>query len=186
MNNVETVNICGVCFLMDESAAGKLKQYLYDYEKSLSRPDEAKEIMEDVEARVAEIFHDGLHYSNQVVDEKMVNDLIAKLGRVDAPRTEMPNESRQSEKKVRHRYYRDKSDLVLGGVCSGLAAYLGQDNISLVRLAMALLAIFTGGTIVILYLVIWLVVPAAETVAQKLELRGLPMTPENVRKYSQN
>lgn len=53
---------------------------------------------------------------------------------------------------------RDLSNNVLGGVCSGLAKYLDIDPIA-VRIAF-LLAFFFWGIGPLIYLIMWLVVPA--------------------------
>lgn len=55
------------------------------------------------------------------------------------------------------RLYRSAHDRILGGVCGGLGAYLGVDP-NLIRLAFVLLALFSGAG-VILYLVLWLILP---------------------------
>lgn len=56
------------------------------------------------------------------------------------------------------RLVRDRDDRMLGGVCAGLAHYLGVD-VTLVRLLTVLGAIFSVGTVVLAYLVAWILVP---------------------------
>lgn len=56
------------------------------------------------------------------------------------------------------RLYRGRTDRMLGGVCGGLAAYLGIDS-TLVRLFFVLLALPGAGIGVILYLILWVIVP---------------------------
>lgn len=55
--------------------------------------------------------------------------------------------------------YRDTSDKMIGGVCSGLAHYFDIDT-TLVRVAAVTLAIIGGGG-VIAYLVLWVVMNPA-------------------------
>lgn len=56
------------------------------------------------------------------------------------------------------RLVRDTHDQMVGGVCSGLAHYLGVD-VTLVRLLTVLGAIFSAGSVALAYLVAWILVP---------------------------
>lgn len=58
---------------------------------------------------------------------------------------------------------RDVQNGVLGGVCAGLADYLKVDVV-LVRVVTALLIVFSFFTGVIAYLVMWMIIPARQTV----------------------
>lgn len=55
------------------------------------------------------------------------------------------------------RLYRDTSNQVIGGVCSGLGNYLNIDPV-VVRIIFVLLALFGGGGIII-YILLWIFVP---------------------------
>lgn len=59
---------------------------------------------------------------------------------------------------MNRRLYRSRTDTVLGGVASGLAAYLDADP-ALVRIAWAILVVVTGGAALLAYIVAWIVVP---------------------------
>lgn len=61
---------------------------------------------------------------------------------------------------MNRRLYRSRTDSVLGGVCGGVAEYLDADP-SIVRIIWAILGIVTGGVFVVLYIVMWIVVPEA-------------------------
>jgi phage shock protein C len=63
------------------------------------------------------------------------------------------NEANGMKTLVRTRHGR-----MLAGVCSGLAAYFGVD-VTLIRLAAALITVFTGGMGALAYLVAWAVIP---------------------------
>jgi phage shock protein C len=56
------------------------------------------------------------------------------------------------------RIYRERFDKKLAGVCGGLAQYARFDP-SIIRLIFILLAIFTGGLFIAMYLILWLVLP---------------------------
>jgi phage shock protein C len=55
------------------------------------------------------------------------------------------------------RLYRSRSDRMIGGVCGGLATYLGVDA-SLVRV-LAVLSLLLPGPQIIAYLLAWIIVP---------------------------
>lgn len=56
--------------------------------------------------------------------------------------------------------HRSRSDVMLGGVCGGLAEDLDVDP-ALLRIAAVTLALFTGGAAALVYLAAWILVPAA-------------------------
>jgi phage shock protein C len=53
---------------------------------------------------------------------------------------------------------RRREDRILAGVCAGLADYFDVD-VNLIRLIVAVVAVFTGGVGVLAYLVAWVVIP---------------------------
>lgn len=59
------------------------------------------------------------------------------------------------------KFYRDKSQGVIAGVCAGLAAYFGV-SVVLLRLIFLLLA-FSGGPAVAAYLILWVILPEKAT-----------------------
>ena len=59
---------------------------------------------------------------------------------------------------MRRRLYRSRRDSILGGVAGGVADYLDVDP-SIVRIVWAVLALLTGGLFLVLYIVMWIVVP---------------------------
>ncbi len=58
------------------------------------------------------------------------------------------------------RLYRSRDERVLAGVAGGVAEYFELDP-ALVRVAWAILILATGGAFLLLYIVMWLVVPEA-------------------------
>jgi phage shock protein C len=61
---------------------------------------------------------------------------------------------------MNRRLYRSQSESILGGVAGGVAEYIDYDP-AIVRAVWALLALITGGAFLILYIVMWVVVPMA-------------------------
>ncbi|MBM7459669.1 PspC domain-containing protein [Rhodococcus coprophilus] len=55
-------------------------------------------------------------------------------------------------------FVRSSSQRMLGGVCGGLAEYFGVD-VNLVRAIAVLAAFVTGGTAILVYLALWMLLP---------------------------
>lgn len=186
MKKVIEVSIGGINFTVEDDAYFRLKEYLKRFEETIPDKQEAREVMEDVEARVAEILQKELKYSNQVVDMKQVQTVIDHLGEVEVNTSSQESGSDynydKDYTKGDKRMYRDVDEKMVAGVCSGLALYLGID-VTIVRILFAVMT-FLYGTALLVYIVLWLVMPRALTVAQKLEVRGYAPTAENIRKFT--
>jgi len=181
MKKVIDISLGGSSFSMEEDAYYMLRDYLDRFEKTMSDRKEAEEVMEDVELRVAEIFQKELKYPGQAVNVSLVKVVINHLGELEKDSVDN-NYSEQTEPKAAKRLYLDQDDKKLGGVCSGLAIYLGIDA-TVVRIIFLIL-FFGYGTGLIAYIIFWIVTPKALTIPQKLEMRGIPVTAENIKRYS--
>ncbi len=53
--------------------------------------------------------------------------------------------------------FRSETDRMIGGVCGGLAEYFNIDS-TIVRLIFALIIVY-GGTGLVLYIILWIVIP---------------------------
>jgi phage shock protein C len=56
------------------------------------------------------------------------------------------------------RLYRSARDAMLGGVCGGLGEYFNFDP-TIIRLLFVLLAFVTGGAALLVYFILWIIVP---------------------------
>ncbi|MDR3351119.1 MAG: PspC domain-containing protein [Prevotellaceae bacterium] len=177
MKKIITANIGGKSFMTDEDAFVKLQNYLDSFKATIAHPKDAEEIMEEIEFRVAEILQEHLHNEMQSVNCAMVNIVIAQLGKPEGEREHKytPYPPPPSRKRL----YRDPDNRMLGGVCSGVAAFFNLDTL-LVRIIFLVMLIF-GGVGFWLYIVLWITAPAARTIAEKLEMRGEPATAENIK-----
>ena len=179
------VGIGGFGFMIDEDAYYRLNNYLNRFKSALGSGKESSEVMSDVEQRIAELFRQELRYKEEVVSLALVEKVIACLGFPDGVgQTDEFAFDRGYDTYSRpcKRLYRDPDDKMLGGVCSGLAAYFDTE-IVLIRVILLVAIICCFGIPV--YILLWIAVPLARTAAQKLEMRGLPVTAENLRKAAQ-
>ena len=79
------------------------------------------------------------------------------------------------------RLYRDGDNEILGGVAYGLGNYFGIDP-ALVRV-LFILSIFIGGFGILAYLILWVSIPEAKTVGEKMNMKGYSLTLENIEKF---
>lgn len=192
MKRTLTVNLGGVAFTIDDDAYDMLKEYLKKIERHFPNQSD-REILSDVETRIAELFTERLGRNRQVVDIDDVQYAVSTLGNPDQfdddDSTDHADSSGAStsadERKSRraHRkFYRDTDNCILGGVASGLASYLGWDT-TLVRLLLIVVLVLGFGYIIPAYLIVWLIAPEAKTTSQKLEMKGVEPSIENILNY---
>ena len=186
MNKTVNINLAGTFFHIDEDAFVKLQKYLDAIKKSLSDPQGSDEIIRDIEARIAELFSEKLERSTQVVTVKEVDEVIAVMGQPEdyAVDEELFEDTPKSQKRSRSGHkqlFRDVDNKYISGVSSGLGHYLGIDAIW-IRLIWVFLTLFSGGTTIFIYILFWILVPAAETTSDKLKMTGEPINISNIEK----
>jgi phage shock protein PspC (stress-responsive transcriptional regulator) len=171
------INLGGYPFNVDEDAYERLRQYMKSLEKEFSGESSASEIMADIEGRIAELFKMRLNAYKQVITMKDVEEVMAILGSPEVISGNSTSDERPP--RSQRRIYRDPDRRVFGGVCAGISAYLDWDPL-IMRIIFSIL-IIAGGFGLGLYLILWIVLPEAKTTAQKLEMRGDPVTVENIK-----
>jgi phage shock protein PspC (stress-responsive transcriptional regulator) len=191
MKKAQSINLHNMHFLIDEDALNTLEDYLKKIAGYFRTQKEGEEIMEDIEARISELFIDRTSSRKEIITLEDVEAVIGVMGMPedfedtageDAQDASKDSSQRGSgtEKKYR-RMYRDPDKRILGGVCSGLGAYWGIDPVIL-RL-LFLIAFFGFGVGLLIYLVLWIVMPEATTTAQKLEMRGEPVNISSIGNF---
>ena len=183
MKKTFTINISGTVFHIEEDAYEVLQKYLINLKNHFGASEEGKEILADIEARIAEIFIEKSTNEQKVVTIDMVNTAIEIMGTPEDFVEEESEEEYQptEEAKRKRRLYRDPDHRVIGGVCGGLGAYFNMDPVILRIIFVALLFI-TGGTAFLAYIILWIAVPKAKNTAQRLEMRGQEATVKNIEK----
>lgn len=183
MKKTYTIHLSGSVFHIEEDAYEVLQKYLISLKSYFGDGDEGREILADIEFRIAEIFTSRITEDKKVVTMEWVNEVIEVMGTPENFSESEGNEEPFGEKtKNKKRLYRDPEQKVLGGVCGGLAAYVSMDPV-VVRLIAVLLLFATSGVAIIAYLVLWIVIPNAVNAAQKLEMHGEEVTVKNIEKF---
>ncbi len=173
-----SVNISGVIFQVDEDAYEKLHRYLDRLNLHFANTEGRDEIIADIEQRIAEMLTQKLG-DHRVVSLSHIDEVIAALGEpvdFDDGATEEPIRGRR----YRRRLYRDPDDKVLGGVAGGMGSYFNTDPLWF-RIAFIVLTVF-GGSGILVYLILWLIIPEARTAAERLEMRGEEININNIER----
>ena len=185
MNKTVSISLAGFSFMIEEHAYEKLNKYLQALRNSLEK-DEADEVMYDIEIRIAEIFRENLD-KREVVNSDDVEKVIAQLGTPEAIEGQSEENVGQetSQEKTRKELFRDMKRGKIAGVCAGLAQYFGMD-ISLMRIIWILVFIFTVGFVsVVAYVILWVVLPEAETASDFLKMQGKPINFDSLKEAGQ-
>jgi len=177
MKTTVNINLGGYAFNLDDDAYERLRQYMKSLEKEFSGEPSSAEIMSDIEGRIAELFKMRLNPYKQVITMKDVEEVMAILGSPEVISGGEPSDA--SPPRSQRRIYRDPDRRIIGGVCAGISAYLNWDP-WIMRIIFAVL-ILPGGFGLALYVILWIVLPEAKTTAQKLEMRGDPVTVDNIK-----
>lgn len=194
MKKVLNISLGNRTFTLEEDAYTRLREYLDHFRARLaSTPGTPNnldaEVMEDLEDRIAELFQQEIGTEGRVVRLDVVERVTRQLGMPDgAPESTTQAEGASSASSYSYeiptskRLYRDFDNRRIAGVCSGLAIYLDLDVV-LTRILMLVALIF--GTVGFwIYVICWIAVPEAITPAQKCEMHGLPITAENMAKFT--
>lgn len=188
MKRTFTINLSGIVFHIDDDAYSKLQSYLDSISSKYMQTPDGQEIINDIEARIAELCQAKLSPSKQVITIEDVIDVIGILGEpqefefqdetfFNEPGNEEKTTSKEKYRTGKH-VYRDPDNRLIGGVAAGLAAYFGVDVV-IVRVVFVVTFLLFGP---LLYLALWIIIPEASTVAQKLEMHGEPVNISNIEK----
>lgn len=182
MNKTTNIHLAQTLFSIDENAYALLKKYLENLELLFKNTEGAKDILEDIEARIAELFN-GLKKDNlYVISVEDVEQVIETLGTPAdlAEEEEEVNESSTSYNGAK-KLFRDPDDRFLGGVAGGLSHYVGLDSVW-IRLILLILFFSSVGGVVLVYILLWILIPEAKTTAEKLMMKGEPVNVSNIKK----
>lgn len=197
MNKTLSIGLAGFSFTIEEHAYIKLSDYLAALRNSLDS-NEADEVMHDIEIRMVEIFKDSLG-KREVINDLDVEKVIAQIGQPEL--IEEQEEAYYSEKTKKFQQnsnrrtaeqkqlFRDPEKQKIAGVCAGLAHYLGMDIAAMraIWIGLFLILIPVPGSpmlMVFLYIILWLVMPKAESASDFLKMKGKPMNFDNLKEES--
>lgn len=179
MQRIIQITIAGRLIPIEEDGYMLLKDYISSLERHFDGEDGKREIIHDIEDRIAELFSIRLNAGAHAVDKTDVVKVIETLGPASAlndgkdaignPASHFPAPYARKDNHHGHyqyepsnrRLFRNPNDKVIGGVCSGVANYFDIDPV-IVRLIFAVM-FFTAGIGLLAYILAWIIIPAART-----------------------
>lgn len=180
MNEITKIHLGRQAFTIAVDAHKELQDYLRAIKRHMGDTDEA---VEEVELRMAELLVERGISGDKVVLSKDIDYLKEQLGK--------PGDFSDDEAEAVHedttapkRLYRDTENAMIAGVAAGIGKYLGIDALW-VRLVFVVL-VFTGGSGILIYVLLWLIVPEAKTPSDRLQMQGKPVTVDALKEVVEN
>jgi phage shock protein PspC (stress-responsive transcriptional regulator) len=174
MKKIININLSGRVIPIEDLAYEKLQAYIESLRRYFAHEEGRDEIINDIESRIAELMNDKVRKGAEAISDADVEEIISSMGRVEdfeaadkesaAEAQPSASASAQSSntytgtKKEKSRLYRDTNDRFIGGVCSGLAAYMNVDP-AIVRILFAIISFGGFGFGFLAYIVLWIVLP---------------------------
>lgn len=177
MNEVRKIHLGRQAFTIATDAYKALQDYLHAIQTQV----DDTEVVSEVEARMAELLTERGLGDEKVVLAADVAYLKEQLGKPE----DFTEEGEQDSKKQpmatssTKRLFRDTDNAMIAGVASGLGQYFGID--ALVFRLLFIMGVFTGGWGIVLYLLLWLLVPEAKTSSERLQMAGKPVTVNSLK-----
>ena len=215
MNEIKKCSIGGISFTLEQNAYDVLCTYIDSLKAAYKDDPDGEEILADIEARIAELILNtqpaDAVIARPLVDNiikqlGMPNEIDDEKAEHSAPHSPEHTDL-NGNPRIPRRLYRDLENSKLGGVCSGIAKYFDIDP-TWVRLAMfapLILSIFGQlnifdwhfmwkisslmgnlfSLLIVGYIIMWFVVPAASSARQKLEQQGERVTAQGIKANTQ-
>ena len=181
MNKATNIHLAQTLFSIDENAYVQLKNYLDRLERLFKNTEGAKDILEDIEARMAELFSERKKDERYVISVEDVQAVIDTLGSPEDLAGEDAEQEPIAASARPKKLFRDPDDRFIGGVAGGLSHYIGLDSVW-IRLIFLILFFSSVGGVVLVYILLWILVPEAKTTAEKLMMKGEPVNVSNIKK----
>lgn len=185
MKEITRIHLAKTPYDIELDAKEVLQKYLSEIKQMMGSED----TMYEIEARMVELLGERGVQSNGIITMSDVEDLRSKMGLPKEFSDSESNEDSQadltSSNSPAKRLMRDTDNAIFGGVCAGIAAYWGINPLW-VRLLFIISPFITFGTALLVYIIIWISLPEAKTAAEKLQMRGEPVTLDSLKKAANN
>jgi phage shock protein PspC (stress-responsive transcriptional regulator) len=180
MKKVININFQGTIVPIEESSYELLQQYIESLRRYFANEEGRDEIINDIESRISELFQQRLKGGSTCITDDDVNAIIKNMGRPEdfeeaeqAENNESINGNKSEKSKTFYgdfswkgkRLYRDENNKILGGVCSGIAAYFGIDPV-IVRILF-----IVSGIGLLAYILLWMFVPGSNSLENGVRKR---------------
>lgn len=185
MKEITRIHLAKTPYDIELDAKEVLQKYLSEIKQMMGSED----TMYEIEARMVELLGERGVHNNGIITMSDVEDLRSKMGLPKEFSDSESNEDSQADltpsNSPAKRLMRDTDNAIFGGVCAGIAAYWGINPLW-VRLLFIISPFITFGTALLVYIIIWISLPEAKTAAEKLQMRGEPVTLNSLKKAANN
>lgn len=185
MKEITRIHLAKTPYDIELDAKEVLQKYLSEIKQMMGSED----TMYEIEARMVELLGERGVQNNGIITMSDVEDLRSKMGLPkefsDSESTEDSQADLTPSNSPAKRLMRDTDNAIFGGVCAGIAAYWGINPLW-VRLLFIISPFITFGTALLVYIIIWISLPEAKTAAEKLQMRGEPVTLDSLKKAANN
>ena len=188
MQKVVSISLNGNSYQLEEPGFDQLRAYLERAEARLKDSPDRAEVMSDLEQAISEKCRATLGPHKTVVNTAEVERIISEMGPVEAA-DERPADAGAegtagspppaSPLPPRKRLFKIREGAMWGGVCNGVAAYMGVD-VTWIRIGTVIVFLSTGGAILLVYLAMLVIVPYAETAEDRAAAFGVPFNTEDI------
>lgn len=189
MQKVVSISLNGIAYQLEEPGFERLRSYLERAELRLNGSPDRAEVMADLEQAIGEKCARLLGPHKSVVNSAELDRILEEMGPVESAEekaAEVPGgtpglgiSAASAGVAPRKRLYKIREGAVWAGVCNGLAAYLNID-VTWIRIAVALVTVFTSGLVLLAYIVMAFIVPTAETPEDRAAAFGMPFSAEEM------
>lgn len=165
MKTVINVSLSGHAktFQLEEDAYKALQAYLERARARLSRDPDHEEVLRDLEQSIGEKLAKSLRGDDRIVSRKEVEVVLEEIGAVNTGNGDAAPETTPFDRP--RRFCRIEQDKWFFGVCQGLSAY-SDITVEWVRSIFVIGTVFTGGALILLYLLLAFVLPLVQSRAE--------------------
>jgi phage shock protein PspC (stress-responsive transcriptional regulator) len=189
MQKVVSISLNGNSYQLEEPGFDLLRAYLERAESRLKDSPDRAEVMADLEQAISEKCRATLGPHKSVVNTAEVERIISEMGPVESADEKADAAAAAADGTAsapppspgmppRKRLYKIREGAMWGGVCNGLAAYMGAD-VTWVRIGAVVLTLFTG-VMIFVYLAMLIIVPYADTAEDRAAAFGVPFNTEDI------
>ena len=178
MKKIININLSGRVIPIEDSAYESLQRYIESLRRYFANEEGRDEIINDIESRIAELMNDKIRKGASAITDGDIQEIITSMGRIEdfeevdaangattasgsAQSTGSASYAQAQVKRPKGRLYRDASDKLLGGVCSGIANYMNVDP-AVVRLLFAIITFGGFGFGILIYILLWIILPVRD------------------------
>jgi len=184
MKDITRIHIAKITYSIEIDAKNILEKYIASLELYIEDPD----VLNDIEIRITELLAGRGVKPDGVITTTEVHSVRAQLGDPkdfmgdDVSNNGVDIETTRSNGR---KLFRNLDTALIGGVLGGAASYIGV-NVLWVRLIFVVLTLFSFGSMILVYAVVWLFLPPARTAAERLQMQGMPVTLTSIRELNES